>query len=175
MSSGETGPAAPVEIHSDEDRKARVRAENDALDERVRQEREPSSIAQEAQSASPAASVETPAEAAPKPTSEPAAEKVRTPLPTADFRTLVTMLTTQAMVGLGFIPHPATGQPAANRDLARHFIDLLGILDEKTRNNLDAGERRLIDSSLHDLRMAFIETTRRGDESIRSSPCDHKM
>lgn len=84
-------------------------------------------------------------------------ERGRTSIPPADFPTLVTMLSTQAMVGLGFIPHPATGKPTPNLELARHFIDLLGVIDKKTVGNLEPDEHKFLDSTLHDLRMAFVQ------------------
>lgn len=93
---------------------------------------------------------------------ESAKAATRQSLPPADFHTLVTMLSTQAMVGMGVIPHPATGKPTPHTELARHFIDLLGVVEAKTRGNLDAQESRLLDGSLHDLRMGFVELMRRG-------------
>lgn len=85
----------------------------------------------------------------------------RVPLPPATFATLVTMLSTQSLVGLGLIPHPATGKPTPNAELAKHFIDLLGVVDQKCRGNLDPAEQRGLDAALHDLRMAYVQFIRR--------------
>lgn len=82
-------------------------------------------------------------------------------LPRADFSILVQMFSTQAMVALGFIPEPQSGQTVRRLPLARHFIDLLGILEEKTKGNLTSDEQRLLESSLHELRLAYIELCRR--------------
>ena len=60
----------------------------------------------------------------PKPESE---------MPPASFAMLVSSLSTQALVALGYLPDPGTGQPMVNRDLAKHLIDTLGILEEKTQ------------------------------------------
>lgn len=53
---------------------------------------------------------------------------------------------------------------ALERDLgaAKHVIDILGILREKTRNNLEQGEESLLDSVLYDLRMRYVELVRGG-------------
>ncbi|MEX0716953.1 MAG: DUF1844 domain-containing protein [Planctomycetaceae bacterium] len=87
------------------------------------------------------------------------------PLPPADFSMLVTMFATQALVAMGLIPNPATGKGEPHLELARHFIDLLGVVDEKARGNLNADEAKLIETSLHDLRMAFVEVSKRNTAS----------
>lgn len=79
-------------------------------------------------------------------------------IPPADFTTLITMFSTQAMVALGFLAHPASGKPEPNRDLAKHFIDLLGVVEEKSRGNLSSGEQKLLDGTLYELRMAFVQS-----------------
>ncbi len=84
------------------------------------------------------------------------------PLPEASLPTLVAMLQTQAFSALGLMPHPISGQ--AERDLpqARLFIDLLGVLEDRTRGNLTDGENRLLTEVLQDLRMYFIKLQREG-------------
>ena len=82
-------------------------------------------------------------------------------VPPADFSTLVTMFSTQAMVAMGAIPHPSSGKAEVQLELARHFIDLLGVVEEKTKGNLSADETNLISSSLHYLRMSFIEQSKK--------------
>jgi Domain of unknown function (DUF1844) len=79
-----------------------------------------------------------------------------------NFSTFVLGLSTQALLHLGEIPNPITR--AIERDLAaaKHVIDILGILREKTRNNLDQGEDALLESALYDLRMRYVELVRRG-------------
>jgi hypothetical protein len=73
------------------------------------------------------------------------------------FSTLVLGLSTQALLHLGEIPSPDSG--AIERDLAaaKHVIDILGILGEKTRNNLEPGEQTLLNSVLYDLRIRYVE------------------
>lgn len=82
-------------------------------------------------------------------------------VPPADFQTLVTMFSTQAMVAMGAIPHPSSGKAEVQLELARHFIDLLGVVEEKSKGNLTADEANLITSSLHYLRMSFIEQSKK--------------
>ncbi len=91
-----------------------------------------------------------------------AAETRQIPFDTANsrrplFTMLVTMFSTQAMVSLGVVPSPESGKPEPNLPLAKHFIDLLGVLQEKTRRNLTGHESNLLEGSLHELRMAYIE------------------
>jgi len=81
-------------------------------------------------------------------------------LPAIDFSTFVLSLSHSALVHLGDAPSP-DGQPA-DRDLslARQTIDLLAILQEKTRNNLTGEEERLLDQALYDLRLRFVEVSK---------------
>jgi uncharacterized protein DUF1844 len=83
-------------------------------------------------------------------------------LPEMSFATLVISLTTSALVHLGVPPEAgeagaeAAPPPQPNLPLARQTIDILEILQEKTRGNLDEAELRLLESVLHDLRMRFV-------------------
>lgn len=80
-------------------------------------------------------------------------------LPTLDFSTFVLSIIGSAYVHLGDAPNP-DGQPERNPELARQDIDLLGLLQEKTRGNLTGEEERLLDQALYDLRMRFVEVTK---------------
>lgn len=77
-------------------------------------------------------------------------------IPPASFPMLVTSLATQALYAMGQIPDPETNQPVLRPDLAKHHIDMLAVLEEKTQGNLDADESRMLSAALHELRMAFI-------------------
>jgi hypothetical protein len=78
------------------------------------------------------------------------------PLPPASFEMLVTTLATEAMIGLGQIPHPVSGQFHADAGQARYAIDMLEMLSEKTKGNLTPGEEGGMRDLLHQLRMAFV-------------------
>ena len=82
-------------------------------------------------------------------------------VPPADFGVLVQMLSTQSLVALGFIPHPGSGKKEVQPVLARHFIDLLTVIETKTKNNLDREEQAFLDETLHHLRMLFIEVSKK--------------
>jgi hypothetical protein len=77
--------------------------------------------------------------------------------PEINFPTFVISLCTQALAHLGEIPDPATGTISADLNGARQLIDILAILQEKTRGNLDADESTLIEQALYDLRIRFVE------------------
>ena len=80
------------------------------------------------------------------------------PMPPASFTVLLSTLATQAMVGLGMFPDPSTGKPTVNRSLAKHFIDTIAMLEEKTKGNLSNEEESQIRDSLHQLRMVYLST-----------------
>jgi hypothetical protein len=79
------------------------------------------------------------------------------PLTEMSFATLVLSLTSSALVHLGVAPEPGSDTPGApNLALARQTIDILEMLREKTRGNLDDDESRLLESVLHDLHLRFV-------------------
>jgi hypothetical protein len=78
------------------------------------------------------------------------------PLPEITFSSLIFSLSSSAFVGLGAIPDPNTGKTEKNLEMAKQTIDLLGILREKTRNNLTQEEENLFDHLLYDLRMSYV-------------------
>ena len=67
------------------------------------------------------------------------------------------MCTSPALIGLGLVPPPGQEEPEVDLALARHFIDLLALLDEKTGDNLSDEEQQAVEQSLHELRMAFVQ------------------
>ena len=78
------------------------------------------------------------------------------PLPPADFTTIVSMLATQAMLNLGTLPNPMTGKTDRNLPQAKHAIDLIEVLQEKTKGNCNPQEEVMLQSLLHELRMAYV-------------------
>jgi hypothetical protein len=124
-----------TEIHVDEDWKAQV-------------EREKAELQQPDQAA------EAGADAAPDLGN---AESPKMEIPPASFAVLISTLATQAMASLGIFPDPMTGQPNTDRTLAKHFIDTLAVLEEKTKNNLSDDEATQLRDSLHQLRMIYLQ------------------
>jgi hypothetical protein len=84
-----------------------------------------------------------------------------TGLPEMSFATLVISLSTSALLHLGVAPEPSDAPaPEVNLPLARQTIDILEILRDKTRGNLDESESRLLEQILHDLRLRFVAAKR---------------
>lgn len=84
------------------------------------------------------------------------AARGRRELPAASFATLIQSLMTQTMFYLGELA-PQGAEPTVNLDMAKHQIDLLGILDEKTANNLTEDEKRLLDAALYETRTRYVQ------------------
>ena len=99
----------------------------------------------------------------------PGANDAMPEMPPASFSMLVTTLAMQAGVGLGQMPDPSTGQPQINKPVAKHFIDTLALLEEKTKGNLDKEETELLTSTVHQLRIAFITMPDSMPESTEDS------
>lgn len=76
------------------------------------------------------------------------------------FVSFVVGLSTEALALLGEMPHPATGELVRDLNGAQQIIDILGLLREKTRGNLDRDEESLMDAILFDLRMKYVEKAR---------------
>lgn len=98
--------------------------------------------------------------------SEPAASESSEPgggafdddpqMPPASFEMLLTTLATEAMLAMGQMPHPVTGEATVRKNQAQYLIDTIAMLKEKTKDNLQPAESGALDTLLHQLRMAFI-------------------
>jgi hypothetical protein len=138
---------AEPKFHIDEDWKAKVKREREA----ARQAESP-----EASSGDP------------EPASEPTHHEIPrggadggAKLPPASMSMMIQMFATQAYAVLGLFPDPETGKPSPpDLDAARHLIDLLGVLEEKTKGNLTTEEQNLLRGSLYQLRMTFVEVSK---------------
>lgn len=75
----------------------------------------------------------------------------------ASFSTLVLSIASSAAMALGLAPHPVSGKTEKDLNLARFNIDLLTMLEAKTKNNRTADEDRFIATILQDLKMKFIQ------------------
>ncbi|MBI1336628.1 MAG: DUF1844 domain-containing protein [Phycisphaera sp.] len=129
----DTGP----KLHIDSDWKAQAQAEKEKLSEKAKP-------AAGASGASPATAGAT-GQSAPQ------------GLPPANFETLISTMATQALFSMGAIPDPRTGQRVAHLDLARHHIDMLSVIEEKTRGNLTDEESSMLTGTLYELRSRYIQ------------------
>jgi len=78
------------------------------------------------------------------------------PLPQVTFSTFVMSLACSALVQLGEVPEPETGAMGVNLPVAKHTIDILSMLKEKTAGGLDADESKLLEGLLYELRMKYV-------------------
>ena len=81
------------------------------------------------------------------------------PFPELNFATFVFSLGTSAMYHFGDFPDPVTKKAERNLEAAKQTIDILAILKEKTRGNLNDDEDRLLESLLYELRMRYVRET----------------
>jgi len=81
-------------------------------------------------------------------------------LPQIDFATFILSLSHSALMHLGEAPDPDTNQIAVSLPFAKQNIDILGLLEEKTKGNLTGDEERLLAQVLFDLRMRFVERSK---------------
>jgi hypothetical protein len=81
------------------------------------------------------------------------------PLPEVNFSTLIMSLSSSALFHLGEIPDPQTGRKATDFPLAKHTIDTIGMLAEKTKGNLTEEEQKFLDTMLADLRWRYVKAT----------------
>jgi hypothetical protein len=81
-------------------------------------------------------------------------------LPAVDFHTFVLSLGSSALLHLGELEHPDGGAAEKDLPLAKHTIDILSMLEEKTRGNLTSAEEKLMQSLLYDLRLRFVNASK---------------
>jgi hypothetical protein len=83
------------------------------------------------------------------------------PRPPIDFPSYILSYYTQGLVLLGEVPNPYTNKKEEDVEAARHTVDILSMLQEKTKGNLGKDEEQLLDSVLYELRMKFMAKTSR--------------
>jgi len=86
-------------------------------------------------------------------------QKEGIPFPEITFSNFVFSLTTQALIQLGEIQDPESKEPIKSLPLAKQTIDLIGMLQEKTKGNLTKEEEALINNALYDLRMKYVKAS----------------
>jgi len=82
-------------------------------------------------------------------------------LPEINFSTFVISLSTQALMQLGEITSPLSGKVETDIPAAKQMVDILGMLQEKTKGNLNSSEERLLEDILFDLRMRYVEAVKK--------------
>ena len=148
-------------LHVDTDWKKQAQEEKRKLAEQEEKRKTaataPAGVVPGAASASAASAAPTggPATAGRQAGGRGAAGQGQRELPQASFATLVQSLLTQVLFYLGDIATRG-GEPMINLDMAKHNIDTLSIIEEKTRNNLTDDEKRLLDAALYEARMRYV-------------------
>jgi hypothetical protein len=122
-------------IHVDEDWKAEMQAEKEKLAEDSKQDEEAQQQGGEGQ------------------------------LPPASFTAFVNSLMMQTLMAMGGVEDPETKKRVVDLNLARFHIDMLGVLEEKTKGNLTEEETQLLGQALHELRMNFLGFAKMVNES----------
>ena len=102
----------------------------------------------------------SPPPAQPQPSGSERTARDAAALPAVDFHTFVLSLGSSALLHLGELESPEAGAPQKDLALAKHTIDILAMLEEKTKGNLTPAEAKLISSLLYDLRLRYVETSK---------------
>src|SRR4030095_3889606 len=85
----------------------------------------------------------------------------------ASFVNFLSTLATNAAAALGAVPHPATGKRTLDLDTGKYWLDVLGMIRDKTKGNLHSQEARLLDSLLADLRMQYVTMVRAPEGKLK--------
>ncbi len=86
----------------------------------------------------------------------------------ASFVNFLSTLATNAAASLGAMPHPVTGQRSVDLETGKYWLDILGMLTEKTKGNLHPQEARLLQGILGDLRMQYVQLVRATEEKLKA-------
>ena len=86
----------------------------------------------------------------------------------ASFVNFLSTLATNAAAALGAVPHPATGKRGLDLETGKYWLDILGMLKDKTEGNLHPQEARLLDALLGDLRMQYVQLVRATEEKLKA-------
>ena len=85
----------------------------------------------------------------------------------ASFVNFLSTLATNAAASLGAMPHPSTGQRTVDLETGKYWLDVLGMLQEKTKGNLHPQEARLLEGLLGDLRMQYVHLVHATEEKLK--------
>lgn len=78
-------------------------------------------------------------------------------LPKIDFSSFILSLYSSGLVQLGKVEEPSTGKKTKDLEMAKHTIEMIAMLQEKTAGNLTEDEKNLLKALLSELRMAYVE------------------
>ncbi len=84
------------------------------------------------------------------------------PLPAPTFAELINMIAMQAVVGLGGMSGPGGERIPPSLEVAKHYLDMLQVLEDKTKNNLTDEEKTLLDQVLYEIRMRYVQAASGG-------------
>jgi Domain of unknown function (DUF1844) len=97
--------------------------------------------------------------AAPEPTEGEEEDELPDAENPAGFANFIMSIASNAASSLGMMEHPVTHKREVDLELAKHWIDILGMLERKTKGNLAAQEEKILESVLSDLRMQYVSLT----------------
>ncbi|MDP6637358.1 MAG: DUF1844 domain-containing protein [Phycisphaerae bacterium] len=129
----------------DDDWKQQAQADKEKLAEQAKPDESPQDDSQPQSDQAPGAG------------GEQGGEGQQRQLPPATFTTLVSSLATQAMMALGGFADPNSEKVMVDLELAKHHIDTLKVLDEKTKGNLDEEETKLMEQAAYQVQMLFVQ------------------
>lgn len=92
-------------------------------------------------------------------TEKPQEQPERGPLPDADMTGLISMLATQAFFAMGAFGGEEGQESKIDMDMAKYSVDMLGVIEEKTKGNLSEQEAAALESTLHQLRMTYVNVS----------------
>jgi hypothetical protein len=132
-------------IFTDEDKEAQAKDEGTEADPSTDEEAQPQPAAEKTREPE-----------APEPPITDASEE-QPQFPEINFPTFVVSLNASALLHLGAIEDPTTGQKTKNLAMAKQTIDILSMLEEKTAGNLNNEEKNLLKNILYDLRLMYVK------------------
>lgn len=91
-------------------------------------------------------------------------------LPSVNFTNFVASLVSSAFAYLGGLRDPETNKPIVHLELAKHAIDTLGMIKEKTKGNLTATENNFLENMLYDLKMSYVRAVNNMEREKQDEP-----
>jgi hypothetical protein len=85
----------------------------------------------------------------------------RIPLPEVNFNSLIFSLSSSALLNMGDIAEPQTGETKKDLPMAKYSIDIISMLQEKTKGNLTEEEHKFLDNILADLRLRYVKASKK--------------